>query len=502
MENQCQSTEPVDVVAPDGGQSIENDGGVVVPDGSNNNSESSLTKNGLVLRPVVGNEAGKGYPYAPADWPEPGDMWGWKVGNRKNVSGFWQDRYLYLPTRLEKPNEKRRFASMLAVKRYVQEKYPNADVDAFFASFSWRIPATGAEGETTISGTNRTEKMSECSQSELKVETVDCRAGNWMCRLQLQARKYSMPSMDCDICCTETGFCRDCCCILCCNAVDWAYGAYSFIRCEEKVDDRYICGHVAHIDCALRSQMAGTVLNSGLDVEYYCRRCDKRSDLTVHVTRLLRTCESLESRDDIEKILNVGLHILSGSQQQRSKRLMHRIELSLAKLKNGNCLEDVWKLEENKLTLFAGEISRSGSNGSVTTNKKQKPFITPSKKKQNQDPSTSNHRIEDSEFDEKIERALRQLRDSQNHEYTVAEEGLCAQKDYILGLYNQLEAERSELAKGTDCGYTDALRTNIKHKMNQIKQEVLKLKEMEEVAKGFGRVPKGVLQEHFNLQID
>lgn len=164
---------------------------------------------------------------------------------------------------------------------------------------------------------------------------MDCKAGNWMCRLQLQARNYSVPAMACDICCSEAGFCRDCCCILCCKSVDWAYGAYTFIRCEAKVNESYICGHVAHVDCALRSYMAGTIGGkSGLDVEYYCRRCDKRSDLIAHVTSLLHTCESLDSRDDIEKILNVGLRILGGSQQERSKRLLHHIEVSLAQVKH------------------------------------------------------------------------------------------------------------------------------------------------------------------------
>ncbi|KAK1281098.1 hypothetical protein QJS04_geneDACA004698 [Acorus gramineus] len=154
-----------------------------------------------------------------------------------------------------------------------------------------------------------------------------------MCRLRLKARAFSLAAMDCDICCSEVGFCCDCCCILCCKTIDWAYGGYSYIRCEATVNEKHICGHVAHLDCALRSYMAGTVGGSiGLDVEYYCRRCDKKTDLISHVVKLLQTCEALDTRDDIEKILNVGLCILRGSEQMRAKSLLNRIGSILTKV--------------------------------------------------------------------------------------------------------------------------------------------------------------------------
>lgn len=95
-----------------------------------------------------------------------------------------------------------------------------------------------------------------------------------------------------------------------------------------------MCGHIAHISCALRSYMAGKVGGSiGLDVEYYCRRCDAKSDLIPHVTRLLQTCKSIASRDDIEKILKVGLSILRGSERTSAKRLLNRIKLAISKVK-------------------------------------------------------------------------------------------------------------------------------------------------------------------------
>ena len=98
--------------------------------------------------------------------------------------------------------------------------------------------------------------------------------------------------------------------------------------------DGCICGHIAHLNCALRSYMAGTVGGSiGLDAEYYCRRCDAKTSLVPHVTGLLKTCESIDSRDDIEKILNIGVCILRGSQKTNARGLLNRIESAITKVK-------------------------------------------------------------------------------------------------------------------------------------------------------------------------
>ncbi|KAF5177837.1 putative CDPK adapter [Thalictrum thalictroides] len=176
------------------------------------------------------------------------------------------------------------------------------------------------------------EVIAEGLGSELHCD-LKCKARNKMCDLQMEARSNSLPAMACDICCTESGFCQNCCCILCSRGINWAYECYSFIRCEENVGENNICGHAAHIDCALRSYMAGTVGGSiRLDAEYYCRRCDRRTDLIPHVTRLVKTCESLDSLNDLEKILNMGLCILRGTQKENAKRLLKRIELALAKV--------------------------------------------------------------------------------------------------------------------------------------------------------------------------
>lgn len=103
------------------------------------------------LRPAAADESGEGLPYAPENWPEPGDIWGWKTGKRLQHNGCFQDRYLYLPMRLSRAekgasNRKHRhiFASKLSVERYIRATFPNADVNTFFSSFTWRIPALHA----------------------------------------------------------------------------------------------------------------------------------------------------------------------------------------------------------------------------------------------------------------------------------------------------------------------------------------------------------------------
>ncbi|TMW81771.1 hypothetical protein EJD97_007943 [Solanum chilense] len=47
--------------------------------------------------PVYECDSGEGLPYAPVDFPNAGDKWGWRVGKRVSSSGTFRDRYLYLP---------------------------------------------------------------------------------------------------------------------------------------------------------------------------------------------------------------------------------------------------------------------------------------------------------------------------------------------------------------------------------------------------------------------
>lgn len=114
------------------------------------------------LRLVANEEFGEGLPYAPENWPEPGDVWGWRTGRRVTMNGNFHDRYLYLPIRLSRPensagsNRKQRhtFASKTSVERYIRANFPDADVAAFFASFNWRIPYSASANGLFLFSTN------------------------------------------------------------------------------------------------------------------------------------------------------------------------------------------------------------------------------------------------------------------------------------------------------------------------------------------------------------
>ncbi|GAU18848.1 hypothetical protein TSUD_228380 [Trifolium subterraneum] len=98
----------------------------------------------LNLPPVAAYQTGEGLPYAPVNFPEQGDVWGWKAGKRRQPNGCFQDRYLYLPDRFKSESnskDQNTFRSKLSVERYIRSTFPDADVDAFFASFTWSIPA-------------------------------------------------------------------------------------------------------------------------------------------------------------------------------------------------------------------------------------------------------------------------------------------------------------------------------------------------------------------------
>lgn len=92
------------------------------------------------VRLVMPGESGEGLPFAPTDWPNPGDNWEWRVGKRVSSSGHFQDRFIYLPKSLQ-GKKKQMFASRPALENFIRSAFPGADVDAFFASFTWKIPA-------------------------------------------------------------------------------------------------------------------------------------------------------------------------------------------------------------------------------------------------------------------------------------------------------------------------------------------------------------------------
>lgn len=161
-----------------------------------------------------------------------------------------------------------------------------------------------------------------------------CKAGNDKCgSLMPPSETEPLPAMPCDICCGEPNFCSDCCCILCCKSISLEHESYSYVKCEAVVSEGHICGHVAHLNCALRAYMAGTIGGSiGLDAEYYCRRCDAKKDLVPHVNRFLEICQTVEYQGDVEKILNLGICVLRGSQRENAKELLNCIESTVIKV--------------------------------------------------------------------------------------------------------------------------------------------------------------------------
>ncbi|MCI22128.1 hypothetical protein A2U01_0043304, partial [Trifolium medium] len=137
-------------------------------------------------------------------------------------------------------------------------------------------------------------------------------------------------------------FCRECCCILCKKAVDSTHGGNSYILCEEKHGDN-ICGHLCHLECAFQIYKAGTLRGVfDLDAEYFCWRCNAKTKLISHVNKLLLASEAIDSDDDVkEKMLNLGINLLRGSEKAAAKELMGRIALAMSKLKPGTNTEDI-----------------------------------------------------------------------------------------------------------------------------------------------------------------
>lgn len=119
---------------------------------------------------------------------------------------------------------------------------------------------------------------------------------------------------------------------------------------------------------------------------------------------------------------------------------------------------------------------------------------------------TSDHSNLSLKLEDEIDRVLQELKRSQESEYHVAEQKLYAQKDFLLSLYQQLETERSELASpvllSPNNSKNDILLTNVLNKVDQIKREEAKLKEMLKIAGGFGETPRPILYAYFGLPIN
>ena len=120
-----------------------------------------------------------------------------------------------------------------------------------------------------------------------------CRAGNPHCPSTKGKNSVSEPErLVCHICCSEPRFCRECKCILCCKIFAPDGDDFTIIRCLNSPlvgEGQGVCGHAAHLECALNSQLAGVIPKNGLELEYMCRRCDRKTHLKALVSRLV--CE-------------------------------------------------------------------------------------------------------------------------------------------------------------------------------------------------------------------
>ncbi|KAF5199644.1 hypothetical protein FRX31_010769 [Thalictrum thalictroides] len=180
------------------------------------------------------------------------------------------------------------------------------------------------------------------------------------------------------------------------------------------------------------------------------------------------------------------------------------------KLKGGNHLKDIWNEEDNTLEASSGALPELGNNSTLfglEDTKGQYSHEPDNILRRYQQPVyiTSDHNVESLKLDSEIEQVLKDLRTSQELEYRMAEDKLNAKKHLVIDLYRQLDADRSELAKrtaSTKGSDVEALLANILSKVNRIKQEVAKLKEMEEVGKGFGKALPSTLKEHFGIHVD
>jgi hypothetical protein len=73
-------------------------------------------------------------------------------------------------------------------------------------------------------------------QSAQKRSRKQCQAKNPNCSLERGTSILSgtVQGLDCDICCSEQGFCRECKCILCCQVISPDPDVSTFFRCMHR----------------------------------------------------------------------------------------------------------------------------------------------------------------------------------------------------------------------------------------------------------------------------
>lgn len=102
-------------------------------------------------------------------------------------------------------------------------------------------------------------------------------------------------------------------------------------------------------------------------------------------------------------------------------------------------------------------------------------------------------------LDAEVDDVLKALSNSQELEYKMAEERLQQHKKYLQNLFQQLDWEKSELARKNSSG-SGVLFNAVRERMEQIRREVTKFEVMKKVANGFGMTSQEILKEHFGLE--
>ncbi|KAJ7552557.1 hypothetical protein O6H91_06G060300 [Diphasiastrum complanatum] len=174
-----------------------------------------------------------------------------------------------------------------------------------------------------------------------------CRAENTNCGLETGKSVFQGPlkCLRCELCCEEPGFCRECTCLLCCKALKPSLEENFTIRCLHRISQAGICGHAAHLHCALDSQMAGVVKLRGIDMEYLCRRCDKKTDLKDVISHLIEGMTKVTVKPCAEKMLKLALRTIQGSQRggRETKMLESTAHWALDKIKKGEDIQTLFK---------------------------------------------------------------------------------------------------------------------------------------------------------------
>lgn len=156
-----------------------------------------------------------------------------------------------------------------------------------------------------------------------------CKLGNGKCGYLINK---PTKTKQCGICCAEFAFCGGCSCILCAKATDQSLENFRSLKCEGKLDNGQFCGHNAHLDCALLCHTVGVERKNGLDIEYYCRRCDTKTDLVQHMIGWICQCRCLKESKETDKNIRLMLQFIQGTQRIGGKQVQNCLESALVKV--------------------------------------------------------------------------------------------------------------------------------------------------------------------------